>query len=96
MSQLFHNINKDNNAHEQNCSMKRASIVSFMNVCHLKNKVDDLQDLMTRNAIDVMCLAGTFLDPSVPDHILNITGYQLYWRDRPGHGGGVAMYVKGK
>ena len=75
-------------------SVTHSCVIGFMNVCHLKNKVDDVSDFMAKHSVDFMCLAETFLDTSTPDGAVAIPGYKLMRRDRPSVGGGVAMYAR--
>ena len=35
--------------------------VGFLNINHLENKVDNLQQLISYQRVDIMCIAETFL-----------------------------------
>ena len=57
-------------------------------------------DLHHTHDFDILCLCETWITPSTPDRLLNITGYNLFRNDRPsnsrlsrGHGG-VAVFVR--
>jgi len=57
---------------------------SFLNVCSLTNKVDDMLELRRDRHIDVMCLAETWHDTdSVAFRRLRSAGYQVVDRPRP-------------
>ena len=68
--------------------------ISFLNICHLLNKKDEVEEFIHKHNIDIMCLAETFLTSETPDSLVNIPNYKLIRQDRPGFGGGVAAYVR--
>ena len=42
---------------------------------------------------DVICLTETWLNPSIPDMVIELPGYSLHRRDRADGYGGVAIYI---
>ena len=76
-------------------------LVGHLNVQSLKPKLPDIRhDLHHTYNFDIFCLCETWLTPSVPDRLLNITGYNIFRSDRAsnsglsrGHGG-VAVFVR--
>ena len=73
---------------------RNSCVIGFMNVCHLRNKLEDVSEFMEEHSIDIMCLAETFLDSTIPDGAVSIPGYKLMRRDRPTAGGGVVVYAR--
>ena len=49
--------------------------------------------LVLLDQYDVICISETWLDKWVSNTDLAIQGYNLFWRDRNRHGGGVAIYI---
>ena len=58
-------------------------------ICHL----DELRCFVKSEAPDVLGLSETWLDNSISDKEISISGYHLLRRDRNRSGGGVACYV---
>ena len=48
---------------------------------------------MVSNSIDVMAVSETWLNPSIPDSLVDIPGYDIFRRDRDSLGGGVCLYI---
>lgn len=68
------------------------------NVNHLTDiKLEGIKLLLTsmNNEIHILFVIETFLKPSKPDSMLELAGYTLHRRDRPGQkkGGGIIAYV---
>lgn len=68
--------------------------VAFLNVCSLRRKVQEVQQLISSRGIHVMGLAETWLTDSTTDGEVDIPHFNIYRKDRPGssRGGGVALY----
>ena len=76
-------------------------------ICHLNinslyvrsdtNSTYKIDEIYSRFCIhdkyEVICLTETWLNPSIPDSLIELPGYILYRRDRPDGYGGVAVYV---
>ena len=68
--------------------------IAFLNVCSLRKKVNEVQNVIAARGIHIMCIAETWLDDSVSDGELTIPHFCLHRRDRSeGRGGGVCMYI---
>ena len=69
--------------------------LSFMNVCSLVRKVNEIKDLVAKRGIHVMALAETWLNDNVSPGELVIPHFNLHRRDRTSshRGGGVAIYT---
>ena len=66
---------------------------SFINVCCLQNKVDEEDAFLSKNSIQVLGVAETWLKPSITNGEVTIPNYKLYRKDRTSQeGGGVGIY----
>lgn len=68
--------------------------VLYFNARSLKNKVDELSIRCKRHNPDVVFIAETWFDPSLPDSFLEIDNYVILRCDRDTNGGGVALYLR--
>ena len=70
--------------------------VLFLNIRSLRNKLNDILLLTQQlNAPDIVCVNETWLDATVSDQEIALTGYSVTRRDRSGRvGGGVCIYWK--
>jgi len=68
--------------------------VAHLNINSLRNKIHDIQHILSNNQVHVLGLSETHLDSTVKDSRVSIEGYRLYRKDRDRHGGGVALYVQ--
>lgn len=73
---------------------KKGLVLAHLNICSLRNKVDEITRLCQIENIHVLALSETHLDNSFDNSVLAVDGYNLYRRDRDKHGGGIALYVK--
>ena len=65
----------------------------FLNVCSLRDKVDEVGRLMSSRGITVFGIAETWPRPSISDGELAIYHYNLLRKDRlHQHGGGMCVY----
>ena len=74
--------------------------MKFLNFCHVnirslsRSKLLALQTHLA-NFYDVITLSETHLHPGLPKDVFNLKGFhEIIRKDRPGLGGGVAVYVK--
>ena len=66
---------------------------SFINVCSLQNKVDEVDAFLSKNSIQVLGVAETWLKPSITNGEVTIPNYKLYRKDITSQqGGGVSIY----
>lgn len=64
------------------------------NVCHISNKVDELQSVMMLNNASIAIITESWLNTQIPDSIINLgNNYRSHRLDRPTPGGGVLAYV---
>ena len=69
--------------------------VAVINARSIKMKIDELSIILEENHTDVASVCETWLEDSIDDQLVNISGYQLLRNDRIGKkGGGVMMYIK--
>ena len=67
--------------------------VAHLNVCSLRNKMDELRCLQLLCKFDMTAITETHLGKTVPDSALDIKGMNLLRLDRKGRkGGGCALY----
>lgn len=69
-------------------------IFAHLNICSLRNKVDEINQICLTNGVHILALSETHLDESVDDSSLTIGGYNLHRRDRNKYGGGVGLYIQ--
>ena len=77
--------------------------VCLINCRSVVNKLAEIEILLLNESIDILCITESWLNPSIPDEIVTIPGYNLYRRDRQNTdmawsglgGGGVAVFVRG-
>ena len=68
-------------------------MVDHINAQSLLGNFDEIEHLINRRDIDILCISETWLLPTIPSKLLNIPGYSVYRCDG-GRGGGVCIYVK--
>jgi hypothetical protein len=72
----------------------RMPVFFVSNVCHLLNKIDDIDVCLRQFRPNIVCFTETWLNSNIPDSIISFPGYSVVRRDRcSGEGGGVAIYV---
>ena len=67
-------------------------IIGYLNINSLRKTIIDLQEIMSKASIDIVCTDKTKLDESFPDSQFHMENYQFspFWRD----GGGKLIFVK--
>uniref|UniRef100_A0A8C7Z1Z2 ribonuclease H n=1 Tax=Oryzias sinensis TaxID=183150 RepID=A0A8C7Z1Z2_9TELE len=73
---------------------KTGIVLAHLNICSLRNKINEITQICLTENIHVLALSETHLDSTFENSMLNVDGYRLYRRDRNQNGGGVAFYVK--
>lgn len=68
--------------------------IAHLNICSLRNKIDDLSVLLQDSNIDILAISETHLYASVMNSQINILGYNIFRLDRDHRGGGVAFYIQ--
>ena len=68
----------------------------LLNARSIRNKLDDLETLMSESNPDVVAVTETWLTPDISDCEIAISGYNLERADRLGAkpGGGVAVFSR--
>lgn len=67
------------------------------NVCHISNKVNELQSIMLLNNASIAIITESWLNAQTADSIINLgNNYRSYRLDRPTPGGGVLAYVSSR
>ena len=75
--------------------------LGLVNCRSLLSKLCYIQTLLSEEALDILCVNETWLNPSIPDECLGKPGHKIYRKDRSStslpwsllDGGGVAMFV---
>ena len=65
-----------------------------MNICSLRNKVHEVNNLLVTDDIHILTISETHLDNTFDDTVVAIHGYNIYRKDRNANGGGVAVYIQ--
>lgn len=73
---------------------KKGLKVAHLNICSLRNKITDIEELLTSNSVHILAISETHLDETFSNAAMSISGFNMYRRDRNCHGGGVAFYVQ--
>ncbi|XP_045107676.1 uncharacterized protein LOC123515047 [Portunus trituberculatus] len=68
--------------------------IIHINSRSLMNKLEEVRLLALKTNAAVMCISETWLDDSVTNNEIEISGYQVIRKDRNRNGGGVCMYIK--
>ena len=88
------NANQTDQDQTSRKSLRHAKI-AHINIRSLRNKVEDIQELLLRNDIMVLGVSETWLDDAVSNSEVSVPGYHLIRRDRPkSKGGGVCVYYR--
>ena len=53
-------------------------VIAHVNIRSMRNKVDELQLLLKKLSIDIMCVSETWLNDTITDNTVNIAGYNNY------------------
>lgn len=69
--------------------------IGHLNVNRLRFKIDQVRNLVHNLNLSVLAVTESWLSPDIPDNEVNILGFRIFRRDRPGRrpGGGVCIYV---
>lgn len=80
---------------------RKGFTVAHLNVCSLKNKLEEVTLQLHIESINILTLSETWLTPNIDSAILKIEGYNLYRLDRSKppnskqkKGGGLALYTE--
>ena len=67
--------------------------IYHLNICSLRNKVDELRLFCERHKPHILALNETWLGASFDNGELLMPGYDIFRNDRHKFGGGMAIYV---
>ena len=67
--------------------------VCHLNVQSLPSCIDELKLWLKDNHFHIITLSETWIDDTISDDEINISGFSIERRDRNRHGGGIAVYV---
>ena len=74
--------------------IKNYITIGHLNVNHLRYKFEDVSKLVQHHKIHILGVTETWLDDSISDGEVAITGYRMFRLDRKGKaGGGVCIYI---
>jgi hypothetical protein len=68
--------------------------IAHVNICSLKNKVHEINNLLVTEDIHILTISETHLDNIFDDTVVAIHGYNIYRKDRNAKGGGVAVVIQ--
>lgn len=69
-------------------------VLAHINICSLRNKVQELYLFLQINKVDILAVSETHLDCTFDDSEVSIEGFSIYRKDRNGFGGGVAIFIR--
>jgi ribonuclease P/MRP protein subunit RPP40 len=85
------------NCQVRSCKQSKLKCIC-MNARSVVNKIKELKLLVEEENVDVVAITETWLNETITDEEMNISGFVLFRRDRNDpikrRGGGVAMYIK--
>ena len=68
--------------------------MASLNIVSLPRHIDELRIFMTEQALDILAINETSLDPSISNQEIQISGYEVIRKDKNRNGGGVCLYVR--
>lgn len=68
--------------------------IAHINICSIRNKICELENIITLNKFHVLAISETHLDSTFDDSSVALIGYNLFHRDRNAYGGGVCIFVQ--
>ena len=80
--------------HDFKCVYRKKLIFGHLNVNSVRNKFEEVSEVLNNDYMDIFGLSETKVDDSFPSSQFNISNYKLHRQDRTSYGGGLIMYVK--
>ena len=68
--------------------------MAAINVRSILPKIEEIRLLLSVTSLDILNVCETWLDNSVNDTEISVSGYAIVRKDRNRHGGGVLMFLK--
>ena len=89
-------VNKPSNTDQDffQCFSRKGLHFLHVNARSLLPKLSELRSLVHKSKVAVLSVTETWLDDTVTDQEISISGYSVLRKDRNRHGGGVAMYIR--
>ena len=82
------------NSHNFEFPKARGLKLAHLNVRSLVNKIDDVRCFIDKNPFDIFTISQSWLNSSISDSEISLSGYTLVRQDRKDKsGGGTAIYV---
>ena len=75
-------------------SVGKGISMAAINVRSILPKIEEIRLLLSLTSLDVLTVCETWLDNSVSDTEISVSGYSIVRKDRNRHGGGVLMFLK--
>ena len=75
-------------------STERRLKIAHLNVCHLMPSIDEVNVMLEKYDLDILCLSETFLNSDIDSRFLMFPGYIVERLDRKSHGGGVCVIYR--
>lgn len=73
---------------------KKGPKTGHVNICSLRNKVQDIDYLLASDKIHRLAISEKHLENTFDDATVEIQGYSIYRKDRDNKGGRVAAYIQ--
>ena len=88
-------IKRQEPSHRPVAPIRTLPNVMVLNARSIFNKVDELKAHIDNYKSDILFVTETWLTESIPNEAVNISGFNIFRKDRTiARGGGVAIYIK--
>ena len=84
---VFESLRESRKLHPRNVT------TAYININSIRNKYDEIKELLSDKIVDLLFIAETKLDQSFNDNLFKTDGYKLFRRDRNCHDGGIMALV---
>ena len=73
--------------------------IGHLNIRSINRKLEEVVRILDQGDLEILCITESWLNKSVPDHMISICGYNLLRHDRTKDsgkqtGGGIIVYYK--
>ena len=71
--------------------------IAHLNIRSINRKLEEVIRILGQSDVEILCISESWLNQSVPDHMISIAGYNLIRQDRNANsgkmtGGGLLVY----
>ena len=88
-------IKRQEPSHRPVAPIRTLPNIMVLNARSIFNKVDELKAHIDNYKSDILFVTETWLTESIPNEAVNISGFNIFRKDRTiARGGGVAIYIK--